>query len=1022
MKFIIQLALYRRWFVISAALIFSIWGLILVRNTKLDVFPEFSLLSLEIQTECPGLSAIETESLVTTPIEISLSGITGMITTRSKSLEGLSSVLLLFEDSADLTLARQLIQERLTAIKAQLPVAAKTPVLLVPKSSLSRVLKIGVTSKSLSQTELTTLVRWNVWPRLMAVSGVAHVGIWGQRDRQFQVLIDPAELQNQKVTLAEIVKATQDILTPTAGGYLDTPNQRLSITHTNSIEGVQDLKRIPIAFRNGVSIPLERLATVIEGHQQPIGDAIVNGQTGLLLIIEKQLGANTLSVTHDLENVIESVRGTLGDVEFDSAIFRPATFIETAVKNLKWALLLGCILVGAILLAFLFEWRITFISLTAIPLSLITAATVFHLSGVTFNTMIIAGLAIALGEVVDDAIIDVENIVRRLRLNRLEESPKPTLQVILEASIEVRSAVVYATLIVTLVFVPVLFLGGVAGKFFTPLAAAYVLSVSASLLVALTVTPALCSILLSDSLNEPKEFAFFVRIRAFYRRILFLLLDRSKHLLAGLVAAFTLSGVIFSQLGEELLPKFKEFDFLMHWVGRPGTSIDAMRRTALLVSNELKSIPEVQSSGVHIGRAEASDEIVGSNFAELWLSLRPGVNHQQTIEKLRGAISNYPGIYHDVLTYLSERIEEVISGGKGSIVIRIYGEDLSILRMTAQEVHSALSAVNGVSDLQIEPQIEVPHIEINLEQEAAANFGLNAGDIKKAIYPLVHGLKVGEIFENQKTFDVVLWTKPELRVGIETLSQLLIDAPGGGKIPLKDVATLKIVGTPNIIQHEAGSRKIDVSLNSKGRNLGQVARDTESIVSTLKLPSSYRIEILGEYKERRDSQNQLLFLSLLSLLGIFIVLLLDFRSFRIASLIFLSLPFALLGGVIASTISGAVISLGSLVGFVTVLGIAARNTVMLVSHYRFLEEEGLGFGKKLILQGSEERLRPILMTAMATGIGLLPIVIGGDKPGHEIEYPMAVIILGGLMTSTFLNLAVMPSLTLAFLKSAKKEF
>jgi len=1020
MKFLVHLALVKRWFVVGLAFALLMFGLFSVRKAKLDVFPEFSPIIIEIQTECPGLPALETESLITTPIEISLRGLPGLQTVRSKSLEGLSSVAMLFDDTVDIMLARQLAQERLLTLTGRLPSASRAPILLPAKSSLSRILKIGVTSDTLSQVELTTFVRWDVWPRLMAVPGVAHVAIWGQRDRQFQILVDPFELTSQKISLNEVLKATQDTLAPIAGGFIDTPNQRLSVSHTNAVTTTEDLKRLPVAFRNGVSIPLERISLVDEGHQQPIGDAVVNGKLGLLLIVEKQLGANTIEVTNGLETAVKDIAATTNNINFDSRIFRPATFIETAVKNLKFALWLGCFLVGLVLLAFLFDWRTAFISLTAIPLSLGAAAIILQLQGVTFNTMIIAGLAIALGEVVDDAIIDVENVIRRLRLNRLEETPKSAFQVVFDASLEVRSSVVYATLIVALVFIPVLFLGGVAGKFFAPLAISYMIAVLSSLFVALTVTPALCLILLPGSDLNEKEFKSFTKVRHWYRATLPWLMDRTRPLLFCLAGAFVGAGVVFSQLGEEFLPKFKESDFLMHWIGKPGSSLEAMQRTTLLISKDLMSIPEVQSFGAHLGRAEASDEVVGSNFSELWLSLRPGVDYKTAVEKLKSTIASYPGVFHDVLTYLRERIEEVVSGGKGSIVIRLYGDDLKILRKSAQDVYNTLSRIDGIADLQVEHQVEIPHLEIQVRPEAAA-LGLNAGDIKRTLYPYIHGQKVGEIHENQKTFDVTVWTEKKFRQNADSFSELPIALPNGlsygGTVALRQVAEVRLVSTPNIIQHEQGSRKIDISLNSKDGNLDKIANETLERISQLQLPPGYHAQLLGEYQERSLSQRRLLFFSLLSLLGIFLVLFLDFQSLRVATLVFFSLPFALLGGVVTSALASISISLGSLVGFVTVLGIAARNAVMLISHYRFLEEESGRFDKELIVRGSEERLRPILMTAAATALGLLPIVIGGDKPGHEIEYPMAVIILGGLVSSTLLNLAAMPALAHSFLKT-----
>jgi CzcA family heavy metal efflux pump len=1014
-------ALRLRWVVTVLSLLMLIVGFRIVKSTPLDVFPEFSPLLVEIQTEAPGLSTIEVEGLVTSPIENALNGVKGLKTLRSKSVLGLSSVVLIFDEGAELMGARQLVQERLLTLTGQLPALARTPVILSPLSSTSRVMKIGVWSKTLSQTEMTTLIRWTVRPRLMSIPGVANVAIWGQRDRQLHVLVDPDRLRDYKLTLDEVIRVTRDATMPAAGGFVETPNQRLSVTHVAAVKGPDDLKMAPVAFRNGSPLPLGKVAEVIEGHQAPIGDAVINDGPGLLLIVEKQLGANTLDVTRNVEKTIEQLRPGLKGIELDTTIFRPATFIEMSLDNLRKALVWGCVLVAVILILFLFEWRTALISLTAIPLSLMTAALVLHWRGATLNTMVIAGLAIALGEVVDDAIIDVENVFRRLRQNHSAAQPQPAWRVVLEASLEVRSAVVYATLIVILVFMPVSFLDGLAGSFFRPLALAYVLAVTASLAVALIVTPALALILLPRAVarRERHETGFVRVLKRWYRGMLPPLLARPTAIVAGIAIIFLTTGVAVTRLGEEFLPHFQEYDFLMHWVEKPGTSLQAMQRITARASRELRAIPGVRNFGSHIGRAEVADEVVGPNFTELWISLDPKVEYEPTVAKIQQVVDGYPGLYRDLLTYLKERIKEVLSGGSGAIVVRLYGPNLDTLRQKAAEIGKSLSAVDGVTNLQVEPQVEVPQIEIQLRANAALRFGVTAGDVRRAAMTLIRGSKVGEIYEDQKIFDVAVWSPEALRSDLTSLGKLLIDTPLGGKVPLGDLVELRMAPTPNVIQHENASRRIDVSCNVKGRDLGSVARDIEQRVRSINFAPGYHPELLGEYAARQASQSRLLALSVLALIGILLVLYTDFRSVRLTTLVFASLPFALVGGVAAAFLTGGILSLGSLVGFVTVLGIAARNGVMLVSHYRHLEEqEGVPFSRDMIIRGAEERLVPILMTACATALALLPIVIGGNRPGHEIEHPMAVVILGGLFTSTLLNLFVTPALSLRYSKSA----
>lgn len=1015
MRRLVDLSLRLRVVVAALAVLLLIVGVRTALETPLDVFPEFSPPLVEIQTEAPGLSTPEVESLVTVPIENALNGVSGLKTLRSKSVLGLSSVVAIFRDGADLMLARQLVQERLTTLAGQMPSVAHAPVMLSPLSSTSRVMKIGVTSRVLSQVELTTLIRWTVRPRLMAIPGVANVAIWGQRDRQLQVLVDPERLRTHGVTLGEVMRAAGDAVVPTAGGFVETPNQRMAVTHQAAVRTADDLARVPVAFRNGSSLTLGAIADVAEGFPPPIGDAVINDGPGLLLIVEKQLGANTLSVTRAVETAIDAFRPGLKDVEIDTTIFRPATFIEMSLSNLNRALLLGCLLVIVVLALFLMEWRSAFISITAIPLSLLTAALVLHYRGGTINTMVLAGLAIALGEVVDDAIIDVENIVRRLKQNRTESQPRPAFEVVLDASIEVRSAVVYATLIVALVFIPVYFLDGLAGAFFRPLAASYVLAVAASLAVALVITPALCLMLLARAPLASRDTRVLARLKARYRSWLPALLDRPRQSLVALALLFAVTAAGTTMLGEEFMPKFKEYDFLMHWVEKPGTSLDAMRRITERASKELRAIPGVRNFGAHIGRAEVADEVVGPNFTELWISLDPSVPYGPTVEKVQQVVDGYPGLYRDLLTYLKERIKEVLTGGSAAIVVRVFGSDLGELRKTAAGLGASLAGVTGVSDLQVEPQVLVPEVQIRLNAEALQQFGLTPGDVRRAAATLVKGAKVGEIYDGQTIFDVAVWGVERVRADLAAIRDLRIDVPAGGQIPLGAVADVFIGPSPNVIQRENASRRIDVACNVKNRDLGSVAREINERVRTFPFARGYHAEVLGEYAARQDSRRQLFLLSLLSLAGVALVLHADFQSSRLTLLVLLSLPFALIGGVAGAFLSGGVLSLGSLVGFVTVLGIAARNGIMLVSHYRHLHDvEHVPFGRDLVMRGSEDRLAPILMTALATALALVPIVAGGNRPGHEIEHPMAVVILGGLVTSTVLNLFLMPSLYLRF--------
>lgn len=1013
---IVTWALNMRVLVVAAALALLFVGINATRNAPLDVFPEFAPPQAEVQTEAPGLSTEEVDSLVTVPLENALNGLPFLATLRSKSVLGLSSVVMIFETGTDILQARQLVQERLNLAQSRLPAVVKPPVLMAPHSSLSRVLKVGLTSKTLSQMEISELAFWTMRPRLMSVPGVANVAIWGQRDRQFQVLVDPQRLRAAGVTLDAITKAAGDAAVISAGGFIDTPNQRLSVSQLSMITTPEDLARTVVEFRNGAPIRLGDVAEVKIGHPPPIGDAVINDGDGILLIVEKQPWGNTLDVTLGVEKVLEELKPALPGMNVDSTIFRPATFIQLSIDHLSEALWLGCLLVVIVLALFLGDWRTTIISITAIPLSLAIALILLRWRGETINTMILAGLIIALGEVVDDAIIDVENILRRLR----QHPDKPRFKVVLEASLEVRSAVVYASVIIVLVFVPVFFLPGLAGTFFRPLALSYILAISASLAVALTVTPALCLLLLKAKQGAHRDALVSRGVKAVYRSILPVFAKSPWAAVLFLLVAFTGTGWVWhTQLKEEFLPSFKERDFLMHWLEKPNTSVEASKRITKAAAHDLMAVPGVRNQGSHIGRAEVADEVVGPDFTELWISVDPSAPYDETIKKVQAVVDGYPGLTRDLLTFLRERIKEVLTGASASIVVRIFGPDLDELRDRAAEVGSVLKDVPGVSALKVESMVLVPQITVKLRPESAALHGLTAGQVRQAVTTLISGRKVGEVFQDQRVHDVTVWSIPAVRADYTKLRELLIETPAGGHVRLEDVADLAVVPTPNAIKREGASRRIDVTCNVSGRALGDVARDVEERIAKVKFATGYHPEILGEWAERQTAQSRLGWLGLASLIGILALLLADFQSPRLVALIALTLPFALIGGVMAAWISGGVLSLGSLVGFVTVLGIAARNGILLVSHYRHLEtEEGHAFGLPLVLQGSEERLIPILMTAATAALALLPLVLKGDVPGNEIERPLALVILGGLVTSTALNLFLLPALYARFGRSA----
>jgi CzcA family heavy metal efflux pump len=734
-----------------------------------------------------------------------------------------------------------------------------------------------------------------------------------------------------------------------------------------------------------------------------------------MMIVEKLPWANTLEVTRGVEEAINEMRPGLQGIDIDTTIFRPATFIEYSIDNLTESLLIGAVLVVIVLFFFLYEWRVALISATIIPLSLMAALLVLNLRGVTINVMTLAGLAIAIGAVVDDAIVDVENIVRRLRQLRQEGSTQSTASIVLEASIEVRGAIVYASLIEISALLPVFFLQGLSGAFFKPLATAYVVAGLVSPLIALTVTPAMVLILLSNAPIEHRRSPIIPWLHRINDRVLTRTL-KTPRFAYGIVSGIVLAGIlVFPSLGQELLPSFKERDFLMHWITKPGTSHTEMWRITARACNELMTIDGVRNCGSHIGQALMADEPYGIYFTENWVSVDPAVDYDETLAKIQETVDGYPGLIRDVQTYLKERIREVLTGSSDTVVVRIYGPDLEGLRDLADEVRDALGGITGIVDLKREAHADTPQVEVEVDLANAQEYGLKPGDVRRAAAFLLQGEEVGDIFIGGKTYDVNVWSTPETRNSLTDISELLIDTPDGNQVRLADVADVRIVPSPNVIEREGQSRKIDVSANVRGRDLGSVSEDVETTLETITFPLGYHAEVIGEYAEREAAQENLIVAGLVAVFAIFFLLFTSFGSWRMAILAFVTLPWALVGGILAAYLSSGVLSLGSLVGLLTILGIATRNGIMMISHFQHLEqEEGVPFGSELVLRGARERIAPIMMTALTTGLALLPLVIAGNIPGQEIEYPMAIVILGGLFTSTILNLLVVPTLYLQF--------
>ena len=1033
MRHIVARSLRFRWLVVFAAVALMVLGVANIPDTKVDVFPEFAPPRVEIQTIALGNSSTEVEELITVPIEDQLNGIDGLAEMRSKSVAQLSSITLIFDRGADELRARQVVAERISQITATLPTWASPPFMMPALSSTSRIMKIGLSSDDVNLIDMSTIAYWKIRARLLRVPGVAQVAIWGERLPQRHVQVDPAKLAANDVTLQQVMDVSADALDAGllrysdgavigTGGFVEVGGQRLNIRHVQPITGPEQLGAVPVLRRDGKTLRLADLGQVLVDHGPLWGDAVINDGPGLMLVVQKFRGANTLEVTRGVEHAMKELQPGLPGIAVDTTIFRPATFIEQSIDNLTRAMYIGILLVILIIIAFLFEWRTAFISLIAIPLSLVAALLVLDLRGATVNVMVLAGLVVAIGVVVDDAIIDVENIVRRLRQVRAEGREVSTFSVVLDASVEVRTAITYATVINVMAVVPVLFLEGLSGSFFQPLVLSYALAVLVSMLVALTLTPALCLIMLSRGRLVHRESPLLRVLKRGYRAALSPLLRRPQPAVAAALTLAVAGAFAFPTLGTQLLPDFKERDFLMHWLTQPGTSAPEETRVSVAACKDLREIPGVRNCGSHIGQALLADEVYGVDFGENWISVSPDVDYDQTLTSVHETVDAYPGLYRDVQTYLRERIKEVLTGTSESIVVRIYGPDLKVLREKAEEIEKRIAGLDGVVEAHASFQTDLPHIVVEPDLVAARRHGLTPGDIRRQVSTMVASEEVSDIFAGGRAYDVHVTAIPSARDSVTDVENMQLDTPGGGRVVLSEVADVSVGPTPNAIERDRQSRRIDVGANVEGKDLGSVVDAVADRLEDVTFPVGYHAEVIGESTELNAAQDRLLLFGAVALLAILLLLQAAFGSFRLALLTFLLLPTALVGGVLAVWLGNGILSLGSLVGFLAVFGIAARNGILMISHFQHLErEEGVAFGPELVLRGASERLAPILMTASATGLALVPLAVAGSIPGHEIEHPMAIVILGGLTTATLLNLFVLPSLYLRFGRSKRSR-
>jgi len=1025
MRWLIGSSLRLRRVVVVVAAGLVVLGIGQLWHAAVDPLPEFGPPAVQVQTEALGLSAPEVEQLITVPLEQDLlAGVPWLDTMRSASIPGLSSIELIFDPGTDLLRARQVVQERLTQA-AGLPNVSATPHMLQPLSSTSRIMMIRLSSATVSPIEMSVLARWTIRPKLLGVQGVANVSIWGQRERQLQVQVDPDRLATYGLSLDRIIETSGNALwaspltfleasTPGTGGFIDTANQRLGIQHLQPITTARDLSKVPIERASGGTLRLGDVADVVEDHQPLIGDAVfTDGDPGLLLLVEKFPGASTLDVTHEVERALDALRPGLSGVTLDPTIYRPAGYIERSAANLRTALLISLVLVIVALGAILLGWRRTVIGVASILSSLSIAWLVLFLRGTTINSMVLAGLVMALAVVIDDAVVDLESVARRLHRQRLNGVEPTATTVVIEASLEMRSAATYATWIVIAAVVPLLFLRGAVAPFIPPVALSFVLAMVASMVVALLVTPALCLLLLQRAPLERRGSFVVGSVQRGYDR-LFAATSRSPrrtYLGAGAVVLAGLVAIPF--LGSSALPAFRDGNVLIDLRAVPGTSLPEMDRITDRVGHELGSLPGVLGVGAHIGRAITSDQVVGVDAAQLWVSVDPDVDYKATVDSIGAVLEGYPGIEHAVRTYSDERIGTVLPAPSSPIVVRLYGQDLQVLRAKGDEISAAMTGIDGIVHPSVELQPQQPTVNVKVDLRAAERFGVVPGDVRRAAATLLSGIGVGSLFEQQKVFDVVVWGTPRTRNSLRSVQDLLIDTRGGGRVRLGRVADVAIASTPTVIKHQDISRSLDVTAGVDGRDVEAVADDVRNAIGQIAFPLEYHAELVGDFAERQAADRRALAVAVAATIGILLLLQAALGSWRLAAMSFLVLPLAMVGCVLALVVAGLDVSLGSAAGFVTILAISMRSGITLLRHYQHLERvEGVAFGQALIQRGSRERFVPIVVTAVASGLALVPFALSGSLAGQEVMHPMAIATLGGLVTSTLLVLFVVPSLYL----------
>ncbi len=1025
---IIRFALRQRLLVMAITLLMCGYGTWQALNAPIDVFPNLNRPRVVIMTEAPGLAPEEVESLITFPIETAVNGANGVQAVRSSSGVGISVIYVEFDWGTDIYDDRQIVNERLQLVTDRLPEGI-SPQLAPVSSIMGQVLMLGMWSEGgeTEPIEVRTMADWVVRQRLLTIPGVSQVFTMGGGRKQFQVLVDPDALLRYGVTLHEVKQAVQESNENATGGYLDEqgPNELL-VRALGRIQSLEDLQKVVVATRNDRPIVLAQIARVIEGAQVKRGDsaAYVRTETGdfaggpaVVLTINKQPDADTRAVTEAVMKAVEELQPSLPDDLRVEPLYSQTLFIDRAIENVVEALRDGGILVVIILFLFLMNLRTTFITLTAIPLSLLMTVIVFSFFGLSINTMTLGGLAVAIGELVDDAIVDVENIFRRLRENRKLGSPKNPLLVVFQASVEIRNSIVFGTMIVILVFIPLFALSGMEGRLFTPLGIAYIVSILSSLLVSLTVTPVLSYWLLAGKKDreQEKDGPLLRLLKWGGDKVIRFSLRVPRLNLIATSLAVALAGLFLVSLERDFLPPFNEGTIQLNVVLPPGTSLGTSNDIAGRVEDRLMAIDDILSISRRTGRAELDEHAEGVNTSEILIELDPESeqSREEQIEEIREAMDEIPGIVTAVEQPLAHLISHMLSGVKAQIGIKIYGDDLDLLRRNAAEMEAAIQSVPGVTDLMVEPQVIIPQLRIELDRDKLMLYGLNAADVNTFIETAMNGQIVSEVLLGQRTFDLLIRLDEDYRENLQALKRLTIEMENGGKIPLEAVANIYESGGPNTINRENVRRRIVLQCNVSDRGVVDVVQDIRERVMPVveSLPPGYFVEYSGQFESQQSATRIIGALFIVSLVGVFLVLFTMFRSINLSLQVMAALPMAFIGSVAALVITGQTLTVAAMVGFISLGGIASRNGILLLNHYLHLVRyEGEDWTKEMIVRAGLERLAPVLMTALTSGIGLVPLVLAAGEAGKEILYPVATVILGGLISSTLLDFFVHPAL------------